>query len=263
MLVLGLAVAIRVAMAEEHASVPTLEANPGTPTNQTDPLEIEKPSVHGTEAKPGTPTNQPKPLAIPQAPVKKLVLQPVEHTAIERYRFGGPAHESHRLQTGFAILPGSGYRLITPYKENQFCGDRNGRAGSRMCTQFVPFFTELQLSFGASADLDVLLDLRFGLADEPVRPRHHAFILSPGIRFWLDRSPTAKFFSTLQFVYDYLDFSGFDTRSSDYGVRNVNGFMFDLRRNLGLFAQVGETIAFVRWFRIDIDFGLGIQLRLP
>jgi hypothetical protein len=263
MMVLSPAVAIKVAMAEEHAPVPIVEANLETTTKQPEPSEIQHSTVPVIQENPETPRKRNKPAQIQSHPVAPSDHPPVHPDAPGLGRFGGPAQSSHRWQTGFAVMPGSGYRLITPYNENQFCGDRNGRAGSRVCTQFVPFFTELQLSFGLSADLDVLLDMRFGLADEPVRPRHHAFILSPGIRFWLDRTPTTKFFSTLQFVYDYLDFSGFDIRSSDYGVRNVNGFMFDLRRNLGFFVQIGETLTFVRWFRLDLDLGLGIQLRLP
>ena len=32
--------------------------------------------------------------------------------------------------------------------------------------------------------------------------------------------------------------------------------MYDVMRNVGFFVQFGETIGFMRWFRIDLDVGL-------
>jgi hypothetical protein len=51
--------------------------------------------------------------------------------------------------------------------------------------------------------------------------------------------------------------------NDDFAVRNSNGFMFEVMRNLGVYVQFGETIGFVRWLRFEIDGGLGIQARLP
>jgi hypothetical protein len=39
--------------------------------------------------------------------------------------------------------------------------------------------------------------------------------------------------------------------------------MYDPIRNVGFFVQFGETMAFRRWFRIDLDVGLGAQIRFP
>ena len=52
-------------------------------------------------------------------------------------------------------------------------------------------------------------------------------------------------------------------KSYDLGVRNSNGLMIEVMRNLGFYAQFGETIGFVRWLRFEIDFGLGVQARFP
>ena len=52
-------------------------------------------------------------------------------------------------------------------------------------------------------------------------------------------------------------------KDNDFGVRNSNGFMFEVMRNLGFYIQFGETIGFVRWLRFEIDGGVGVQARIP
>jgi hypothetical protein len=39
--------------------------------------------------------------------------------------------------------------------------------------------------------------------------------------------------------------------------------MFEVMRDLGFYAQIGETIGFVRWLRFEIDVGAGVQARFP
>ena len=52
-------------------------------------------------------------------------------------------------------------------------------------------------------------------------------------------------------------------KDNDFGVRNSNGFMFEVMRNLGFYLQFGETVGFVRWLQFEIDAGLGVQARIP
>jgi len=179
--------------------------------------------------------------------------------------FGGPAESNHKYQTGLSVMPGSGYRLIVPYKESQNCGDSSGIASKRVCSHSVPFFLDFQLSFGVAARADIIADIRFGLQSDPAVPGNHQFVLAPGLRFWLDQDVALKFFTTLQFMFDYTDFSNARSgiSNSDYGVRNANGLMYDPIRNVGFYVQFGETIGFARWFRIDLDVGLGAQIRFP
>ena len=184
--------------------------------------------------------------------------------AAESRLFGGPAQVNHKFQTGFSIMPGTGYRLVVPYKEGQFCGDQSGISTKRVCANYVPVFLDFQLSFGVAARADVLLDLRFGLQSDPAVPGSHQFVVAPGLRFWLDQEVALKFYTTLQFVYDHTDFSNSGgIRSSDVGMRNANGLMYDPIRNVGFFVQFGETVGLMRWFRIDLDVGVGAQLRFP
>jgi hypothetical protein len=184
--------------------------------------------------------------------------------------FGGPAESNHKFQTGLSIMPGSGYRLIVPYKQGQFCGDSSGVQAKPVCAHSVPVFLDFQLSFGVAARADIIADIRFGLQSDPTIKGGHQFALAPGLRFWLDQDVALKFYTTLQFVFDYMDYkntgpsnSNTGTSNSDYGVRNANGLMYDPIRNVGFFVQFGETIGFARWFSIDLDVGLGAQIRFP
>ena len=182
-------------------------------------------------------------------------------------RFGGRAQRNHRLQTGLSVMPGTGYRLLVPYN-SQFCADSSNMGGKPVCARRLPTFLDFQLAFGALARMDVIVDLRFGLEEDPATSGPgrsiHQFAIAPGMRFWLDQEIALKFYSTLQFVYDYTYFRPeASTASSDFGVRNANGLMYDPIRNVGFFVQVGETIGFRRWFRIDLDLGVGAQIRFP
>jgi hypothetical protein len=172
-----------------------------------------------------------------------------------------PAAPDHARQFGLSVLPGSGYRIIVPYKEDVKCGDASGNASRHVCTHSLPFFLEMQLSFGIFARLDFFTDFRFGLQKDPVTLNSHQFAFSPGFRFWLDQDVALKFYTTAQVVYDYVDYLG--VSSSDFAIRNANGLMYDPIKNLGIYVQLGWTMGMVRWFRMELDGGLGSQVRYP
>jgi hypothetical protein len=167
----------------------------------------------------------------------------------------------HYHQTGLALMPGLGYRVIVPYSENKTCGDSSGKADKRVCTSAVPVFLDLQLSFGVSRRVDLLVDLRFGIGRDPASNTHQ-FALAPGIRVWLDQDVALKFYTTVQGLYDSTDYHEV-VATNDFGVRNSNGLMYDVIRNVGFYFQFGESFGFRRWFRIEMDAGLGVQVRLP
>jgi len=240
------AVAHKSAAAED--SEPGSGAPDGASVAPTDPEA-------GLGAENAAPKPRRKPKTVTAAPA-----QPAEDSQV----FGGPAQVNHKFQTGLSIMPGTGYRLIVRYKEGQDCGDSSGIHTKPVCAHSVPVFLDFQLAFGVGARADVILDLRFGLQSDPAIPGNHQFALAPGLRFWLDQEVALKFYTTLQFVYDHTDFSNsVGVSSNDVGMRNANGLMWDPIRNVGFFVQFGETIGFMRWFRIDLDVGLGAQIRFP
>jgi hypothetical protein len=168
-----------------------------------------------------------------------------------------PPTMSHDLQFGIALLPGTGYRAVFPYQENVDCG----QPGKRVCTGRLPFFLDVQPSFGFANHWDLLVDLRFGLGQDFTSS--HEFAVAPGVRYWVDPQEHTKFFATVQVAYDTTAQHDATIRNNDVALRNSNGFMVEIMRNLGAYVQFGETIGFVRWLRFEIDGGLGVQVRLP
>jgi len=164
---------------------------------------------------------------------------------------------SHEMQFGVAVLPGTGYRVLVPYKDNVVC-DLNDLA-KRVCTSRVPVFLDAQISYGIARAWDVMVDLRFGL--EKDFGLVHQFAVSPGFRYWVDPELQTKFFATIQGVIDTTGES--QGGKVDFGVRNANGFMFEVMRNFGIYLQFEETLGFRRWLRFEIDGGVGVQARFP
>ena len=159
-------------------------------------------------------------------------------------------------------MPGTGYRVLVPYRDGLWCGDSSGNQGNRrVCTHILPFFLDLQLSFGLHPRLDLIVDLRFGVQKDPATFGSHQFALAPGVRYWLDQDVALKFYATGQVIYDHTDY--IEVPKSDFALRNADGIMYDAIKNVGFFFQVGWTMGFVRWFRLELDTGLGVQVRFP
>lgn len=164
----------------------------------------------------------------------------------------------HKLQFGFAVMPGIGYRTIFPYDENIGCGQTD----KRVCSGRMPFFLDVQPSFGITQRWDVLVDLRFGIEQDFTQT--HQFAVAPGFRYWVDAQLPTKFFATVQVAFDAT--AQHDPalhHNNDVAFRNSNGIMFEVLRNLGFYIQAGETIGFVRWLSFEIDLGVGVQARIP
>ncbi len=67
-------------------------------------------------------------------------------------------------------MPGTGYRVVVPYKDNLACGDSSSNDNKRVCSHVLPFFLDLQLSYGLDPRVDLIVDLRFALQKRS-RPR--------------------------------------------------------------------------------------------
>jgi hypothetical protein len=205
-------------------------------------------------------TTGPNPNAESPAPPVAPTATPVDQSPPPRTKvfptLRGPDLD-HKLQFGFAVLPGTGYRTIFPYQENVGCGQVN----KRVCSGRLPFFLDVQPSFGFALHWDVLVDLRFGLEQDFTDT--HQFAVAPGFRYWTDPQEPIKLYATIQIAYDTTAQRDDLKHNNDVAFRNSNGVMFEVMRNFGIYVQAGETIGFVRWLRFEIDLGVGVQARIP
>jgi hypothetical protein len=167
----------------------------------------------------------------------------------------------HKYQLGIAVLPGIGFRGIFPYAAANDQIINCGQQGKRVCTGMLPFFIDVQPSFGFAQHWDILVDLRFGIGTDFTTS--HQFAVAPGVRYWVDPELSFKFFATIQGVFDATAQNDPRVNNNDFGIRNSNGLMFEVMRNLGFYIQFGETLGFVRWLRFEIDAGVGVQARIP
>lgn len=175
----------------------------------------------------------------------------------------GAPEQHHRGQVGLSLMPGIGYRVIARYHEDQTCLDSSPDDSKWVCTNRVPFFLDLQLSYGLASRLDLIADVRLGIARESALGVGRQLAIAPGLRFWLEDDVRLKFYTTVQGLWDGTTQGQADVPDQDFGLRNSNGLMYDVTRNLGVFFQFGETIGVLRWFRMEVDVGVGIQARLP
>jgi hypothetical protein len=227
-------------------------ASPGADGRVSTPASGDGPPADGAAgAPPAANTPVAAPTATSPAPPAEMPA-PVERRLVPSL--------SHDLQFGIAVMPGGGYRIVFPYKENLDCGDANNNM-ARVCTSRSPFFIDLQPSFGVSESWDVLLDVRLSFEENVFR--HHEVFLMPGFRYWLDTQTHVKFYTTLQLAFDRTRQSTSTVSSSDVGVRNSNGLMVEIMRNFGAYFQFGETVGFVRWLSFGVDAGIGVQARMP
>jgi hypothetical protein len=173
-----------------------------------------------------------------------------------------PPSYSHRFQGGVSLAPGLGYRVIFPYDEGQPCGEfKDDGTPKRVCTSRLPVFLELELAFGVTTSLDLIADFRFGLEKDFTPGK--AFFFAPGVKYFIDPEKAFKLYASFQIVFDDEDQGASNVDNFDFALRNANGLQYEVLRQLGLFAQFGETLGFVRWLRFELDFAVGVQGRFP
>jgi hypothetical protein len=161
--------------------------------------------------------------------------------------------------SGFLQL-GTGYRGIFPFDE-EYCGEDD--PDKKYCLGRSPFGLDVGAGYGVLAGLDVIVTLTIGLerdfgarrgSDGP-RP----LALAPGVRLRLADFGTGIFWSTLELPIDLTTYDQADR--VDLGVRNRNGIEFPVARHVALYGFFGETATWRRWFRFEVEAGLGVTVR--
>jgi hypothetical protein len=178
---------------------------------------------------------------------------------------------SHKGQIGIsARLALIGLSAIKPYSSSDYCGatSGDGTGNAALCLNRLPIAIDLEPSYGVSRHMELVADLRIGIeadfgATATANNGPHALQLAPGIRYFFSEGHRSKLFTTVQAVFDFTNYqnpSG-TSRGNDFGARNLNGLWIDLDRAYGFYFFVGETATFARWLRLDLEAGVGLQVR--
>ena len=173
---------------------------------------------------------------------------------------------NHKGQFEVNVQGGFGYRALFTY-DDEFCGELDDDGGNATpCLGRSPFGIDLALGYAVFDRLEVFLQARLGLEKDfgaavssDDGPR--AFALSPGIRGMIPVGGGTRFFATAQLWVDLAEYPQLD--EADLGVRNSNGLQFDLHKTFGLYFFFGEIVSWKRWFRFEVDAGIGAQARFP
>lgn len=180
---------------------------------------------------------------------------------------------SHFKQVQLSIRFASGLRAIKPYSDDQYCGSTDATRPNQfaaVCVGRSPFSIDFELGYGVTHKIDAFVELRLGLESDfgmsqTDQNETRQFHISPGARFFFSDAGRTKLFTTAQIVLDtsgYRNLQGGEL-SADFGLRNMNGLWVDLDRAYGFYVFVGETASFSRWFRFELEAGVGIQGRYP
>ena len=181
----------------------------------------------------------------------------------------------HQGQFGLGLSLVTGYRFMTTWDADDYCGDRatagDGGGNAAYCFSRTPFAFDLALSYGVARGVELMLDIRLGIerdfgtsasaSGSGPRLRHYA----PGIKFWLTSRGQTNYFSTAQLAIDatgYQDAGGQD-RGADIRLRNANGLQVDFHPAYGIYVYFAEEVAFRRWLEIGLEGGVGVQGRYP
>jgi len=177
----------------------------------------------------------------------------------------------HKGQGGISVRLGDGVRGIATYNSD-YCGtlDASAKNGNApVCSGRSPFVMDLEAAYGVAKSIDVTLELEFALEHDfgvsagiqGPRPYH----LAPGARFYFSEEKHSKLFVQPELVFDFTGYQkpGGESRGTDVGVRGIEGYWYDVHRNFGVYAWVGETATFSRWLYFGLELGLGVQGRYP
>ena len=176
--------------------------------------------------------------------------------------FDGAGQRSHKGKLGVHAQMGTGYRGILPY-DDEYCGERSSDGSSEVCIGRSPLHLDVGISYATSKSLEVFLELRFGMetdfgetanADGP-----RVFHFAPGVKVYIRDTGKAKFFSTLQLVFDDTQYG--QAGGLDMAIKNTSGLQLDVHDAVGVYVWFGEVVGWSRWLRFQMEVGLGMQAR--
>lgn len=206
------------------------------------------------------------------APAKDPVPAGAPAAAPEPPSPSGATVYSHKGMFEASLRLALGLRAIVPYNDTDYCGktDSEAKTGNApVCTGRSPFSMDIELGWGVTRRIDLFAETRLGIQGDfgstalTSKEGPRMFHISPGARFFFSDAKTSKLFTTAQLVFDftgYEDAAG-NGRGMDFGVRNLSGIWLDLEQAYGFYAFVGETATFSRWWRFELEAGIGVQAR--
>lgn len=194
-----------------------------------------------------------------QAAVQEQDLSSTQPVA--RDEEGDDSDLDHEYQVGIRAGAGVPFVFALRYGDGAPCD----RDGSPFCVFVGSGIVDVDVSFGATRDLEITAMFRIGMiGQEP--SEQNAMMFGLGIRSYLSPESLFKFYLGARLMLDFTQ-SGMvdagDWGPVDFGVRGEAGVQLDVVRYVGFFIQLGVNVTFLRAFGISPDLTGGFQIRFP
>ncbi|MBX3271602.1 MAG: hypothetical protein KF729_15155 [Sandaracinaceae bacterium] len=179
----------------------------------------------------------------------------------------GPAREDdgdglhHEYQVGLRVGVGVPFLFALRYNNGPRCSAVD--PPEAFCLLVGSTAITFDLSFGVSRDIEIVVGGRIGAIVSAPTETNHAQILA-GIRAYLGPDSIFKAYLAPSVVLDVTP-NGLipNWGDVDFGVRGAFGVQVDPIRFLGIYAEIGVNILFLRSFAISPDLSGGLQVRFP
>jgi hypothetical protein len=170
----------------------------------------------------------------------------------------------HKHQGFVNILSGTGWYLTAPYDKNdpdKMCGwDDIKNESEPVCTGRSGWHMDFLAGFGVKAGLELLLMYRQGLeGPSEGNPQQRRF--GAGIKAYKPADGLFKLGFGIVPLFDFSNRKSGDAK--DFVIHIPILAQFDIVRWFGAYAQVAPNLSFISEFRLDINFGIGVQGRFP
>lgn len=173
-----------------------------------------------------------------------------------------PESLDHLYQVGLRL--GAGVPFVFALHYNTGSSPPCDAMMSQFCVFIASGVFDGDLSFGVTRDLEITFMGRIGMAAIPPTNQNNV-LLGLGIRSYVGPEGIFKGFFGVRAILDLTPGGNGITGWSDVdgGVRGEAGVQVDIVRYVGLYAQIGVNITFVRALAIVPDVTGGVQVRVP
>ncbi len=188
---------------------------------------------------------------------------PAPHPSAEEEAPGtdvdGTAELSHKYQVGLRVGAGMPFIFAVKYGDGPVCSTNPGET---FCRGFGTPLMDVELSFGITDGAEVSFLTRFGLTEDDVTSSHPV-LLGLGIRGYNSPFDAFSVFFGARVILDLTSSNIAGWTNVDFGLRGEFGLQYDFLRYIGIYTQLGVSLAFLRAFAVTIDLTGGFQVRFP
>ncbi len=182
------------------------------------------------------------------------------------------------MQVGLRAGIVGAYRMVMRYDESPLCRaaelEKPAKDQQKLCGFMGPPALDLALSFAPLAGLEPFLWARFGLAGEDATETQPLRLFGAGLRAYTMSDSRFKIFiePAVAFSTEGGDGASYQFANSavyqpdykgDLLFHLAAGPQYDFAKVFGVYVSAGATVGVLRSINTSMEFGGGLQLRLP